>query len=166
MISSDTSGRRYETSPEGVLSVVPPPDSDHAIIASRLMGWFFAAGVPHNQFLQVLGIRIPGAEVDGGRIPDLTLWAKPPSGTVYAHTADLLLAIEIISRGSEAIDRAVKPTEYASAGIPHYWTVARDNAETVTRFRLGPDGAYQEVGQTPLAWLLRTAPADHVSLPG
>jgi hypothetical protein len=37
MIAADTHGYRYETSLAGALSVVPPPDSEHAVIATRLM---------------------------------------------------------------------------------------------------------------------------------
>jgi hypothetical protein len=66
MISADTHGRRYETSPEGVLSVVlPPPDSEHAVIATRLMAWLITAGWPVDQVMQVAGIRIPGPDGDG-----------------------------------------------------------------------------------------------------
>ena len=163
MISADTSGRRYETSPEGVLSVVPPPDSSHAVIATRLLLWLGLAGWPAEQLMQAAGVRIPGPEGEGGRIPDLTVWSRPQPEAVWLPTTDLLLAIEIVSRGSEAIDRVVKAAEYASAGIPHYWTVARDNAQTVTRYRLGPDATYAEVAQTPLAWLLQTMPGDHLT---
>jgi hypothetical protein len=35
MIAADTYGHRYETSPEGVLSVMPPPDSEHAAVGRR-----------------------------------------------------------------------------------------------------------------------------------
>lgn len=31
MIAADPYGHRYETSPEGVLSVTPPPDSEEAL---------------------------------------------------------------------------------------------------------------------------------------
>ena len=44
MIAEDSHGHRYETSPEGALSVMPPPDSEHAAIASRLFAWFILAG--------------------------------------------------------------------------------------------------------------------------
>ncbi|MEV4639147.1 Uma2 family endonuclease [Actinoplanes sp. NPDC049548] len=162
MICADTHGRRYETSPDGVLSVVPLPDSEHAVIASRLMAWLITAGVPLDQVMQVAGIRIPGAEGHGGRIPDLTVWAKPQEGAVWLPVADLLLVIEIVSRGSEEIDQVAKVAEYAAAGIPQYWTVGRDVALTVTLHRLGADGIYEQVAQIPLAWLLRTSPADHL----
>ena len=39
----------------------------------------------------------------------------------------------------------------------------RDAAQTVTLHRLGPDGAYEVGAKMPLAWLLQTAPADHLS---
>ncbi|MEV4706556.1 Uma2 family endonuclease [Actinoplanes sp. NPDC049316] len=164
MISADTHGRRYETSPEGVLSVVPPPDSEHAVIATRLMAWLITAGVPLDQLMQVAGIRIPGPEGDGGRIPDLSVWAKPQDRAVWLSVTDLLLVVEIISRGAEAIDQVAKVEEYAKAGIPQYWTIARDAALTVTLYRLGSDAAYEKEAQMPLAWLLQTSPADH--LPG
>src|SRR5215471_17659463 len=93
MISTDRHGHRYETSPEGALSVMPPPGSDHAAIAGRLLVWLATAGWPAEQVLQATGIRIPGPENDGGRIPDLTLWAKPQPRSVWLPVADLLLIV-------------------------------------------------------------------------
>lgn len=163
MISADTHGRRYETSPEGVLSVVPPPDSEHAVIATRLMLWLAQAGWPAEQLMQAAGIRIPAPEGEGGRIPDLTVWSRPQRAAVWLAVADLLLVVEIMSRGSESVDQVVKVQEYASAGIPRYWTVARDAAQTVTLYELGAGGAYRQVAQMPLTWLLQTDPADHLT---
>jgi Uma2 family endonuclease len=77
---------------------------------------------------------------------------------------DLLLVIEIVSPGSEGTDQVTKVAEYA-AGIPQYWMVGRDAAETVTLMRLTSDGTYKTEAQTPLAWLLRTSPADHLPAP-
>jgi Uma2 family endonuclease len=165
MISADEHGRRYETSPEGVLSVVPPPDSQHAVIATRLMLWFGMAGWPAEQLMQAAGIRIPGPDGDGGRIPDLTVWSRPQRDAVWLGVTDLLLVVEILSRGSEAIDQVTKVVEYASAGIPLCWTVARDSAQTVSLHRLNANGSYETVAQMPLAWLLNTSPSDHLPQP-
>jgi Uma2 family endonuclease len=163
MICADTHGRRYETSPDGVLYVVPPPDSNHAVIATHLMFWLAGGGWPIRQIVQVVGIRIPGPDGDGGRVPDLTVWSKPlPPSSVWLPATDIALAVEIVSRGSEAIDQLVKVAEYASVGIPHYWTVARDAAETVTLFRLTDSGIYETAARMPLAELLETAPRDHL----
>ena len=35
---------RYELSPEGVLSVAPPADPDHALLVSRVLAWFLTNG--------------------------------------------------------------------------------------------------------------------------
>jgi Uma2 family endonuclease len=161
MIAADLHGHRYEMSPEGALSVMPPPDSEHAAIASRLLVWL-AMAWPAEQVLQAVGIRIPGPDGDGGRIPDLALWSKPQPRSVWLPLVDLLLVIEIVSPGSEAMDQLVKRHEYARAGIQRYWMVDRDSAQTVTLYRLGQTGEYETVTMLPLAWLLNTSPADHL----
>ncbi|HEY0000303.1 MAG TPA: Uma2 family endonuclease [Actinoplanes sp.] len=127
------------------------------------MAWLFGGGWPITQIVQAIGIHIPGPDGVGGRVPDLTLWSKPlPASAVWLPTTDLALAIEIISRGSESIDQLVKVAEYASAGIPRYWTVARDAAHTATLFRLTDSGVYETVAQMPLDQLLATTPGDHL----
>lgn len=163
MNDADQHGHRYELSPEGVLWVMPLPDSEHAAIVSRVMIWLAVAGWAADQLFQAAGVRIPGPDGDGGRIPDLTVWAKPQPRSVWLAITDLLLVVEVVSPGSEAIDAVVKRTEYARAGIPRYWVVDRDSAQTVTLFELGPDGGYLERAKMPLAWLLNTAPVDHIN---
>jgi Uma2 family endonuclease len=162
MIAEDPHGHRYEISPEGALSVMPPPDSEHAAIASRLLVWLVVAGWPAEQVLQAAGIRISGPTGEGARIPDLTLWSKPQPRSVWLALTDLLLIVEIVSPGSEAMDEMVKRHEYAAAGIPRYWVVDRDAALTVTLHQLGRSGEYEVATKMPLAWLLNTAPADHL----
>ena len=162
MNGADRYGHRYELSPEGALAVIPLPDSEHATIASRLFAWLVLAGWPADQLLQAVGVRIPGPDGDGGRIPDLTFWSRPQPRSVWLTLGDLLLVVEIVSPGSAAIDEVVKLREYARAGIPRYWMIGRDAAQTVTLHRLGPDNAYEVAAKMPLAWLLRTTPADHL----
>lgn len=162
MMTADRYGHRYEMSSGGGVSIMPPPDSEHAAIASRLMAWLLVAGWPAEQILQAVGIRVPGPNGDAGRIPDLTVWSKPQPRGVWLALTDLLLVVEIVSPGSEATDEMVKRQEYARAGIARYWLVDRDTAQTVTLHRLAPSGEYDVVTKLPLAWLLTTAPADHL----
>jgi Uma2 family endonuclease len=126
-----------------------------------LFAWLVLAGWPAEQLLQAVGVRIPGLDGDGGRIPDLTVWARPQPRSVWLALADLLLVVEIVSPGSAAMDEVVKLREYAAAGIPRYWLVERDTAQTVTMHVLGADNIYELAAKMPLAWLLQTAPADH-----
>ncbi|MER7004637.1 Uma2 family endonuclease [Dactylosporangium sp. NPDC000555] len=163
MMAADPHGHRYETSPEGVLSVMPPPDSEHAVIATRLMFWLAAAGWSAEQVMQAMGLRIPGPDGGvGGRIPDLAVWSKPQPRAVWLPVVDLLLVVEIVSPGSEVADHATKRREYAAAGIPRYWIVDRDSGQTVTMYELAENG-YQVQGKNPLNWLLNTDPADHLA---
>ncbi|WP_239160812.1 Uma2 family endonuclease [Virgisporangium ochraceum] len=46
MIAADPYGHRYELGPDGVLSITPPADGEHALIATRIMAWLLAAGWP------------------------------------------------------------------------------------------------------------------------
>ncbi|MDI6098358.1 Uma2 family endonuclease [Actinoplanes sp. NEAU-A12] len=165
MNEADTHGHRYETSTQGVLSVVPPPNGKHAKIATHLTLWLGKAGWSGDQIMQAAGLKIPGPNGDAGRIPDLIVWAHDPGDKVWYDLDGLLLIIEIISPGSEATDRITKVEEYAIAGVPQYWTVARDAANTVTLHRLSPEGGDYEVSaKVPLAWLLQTSASDHLSV--
>jgi Uma2 family endonuclease len=112
--------------------------------------------------LQVAGIRVPGPGRDGGRIPDVSVWSKAPPRGVWLAVAELLLVIEIVSPGSEAMDEVTKRREYALAGIPQYWVVDRDDALTVTLYQLSSEATYAERAKMPLAWLLQTQPGDHL----
>ncbi|WBB71740.1 Uma2 family endonuclease [Micromonospora sp. WMMD1128] len=152
---------RYEISPEGVLSIFPPPGYAHAVVATRLLLWLAQGGVPADHIAQAVGLRIPGRRGGvGGRIPDLVVWSKAQADGVWLPTADVLLVVEIVSPGSEGIDTVTKRSEYAADGIPQYWIVEQDPAQTVAMHRL--DGERYDVRATmPLAWVLNTDPAEY-----
>lgn len=88
------------------------------------------------------------------------VWSKPqPEDVVWYEPKDVLLVVEIVPKGSEAIDRVAKVSEYAAGGIPQYWLVGRDAAQTVTMYLLIGD-VYEVAAQVPLGWLLQTEPMD------
>lgn len=43
--------------------------------------------------------------------------------------ADVVLAVEVVSPESEALDKGTKPQKYAAAGIPHFWLVEMAGAD-------------------------------------
>jgi hypothetical protein len=58
------------------------------------------------------------------------------------------MAIEIVSRGSVAMDRAVKPRLYAAAGIRYYLRIELGSpGPSARQYRLAGD-RYQEIGHT------------------
>lgn len=130
---------RYELQ-EGTLLVMPPPDRQHPAIIGDLIMWLAGQGYRRGQVLAAPGVRISRQDDPRatGRSPDIAVSREPGDGrTVWLDPAELLLVIEVVSPGSEAVDRVLKPGEYASASIPNYWRVERDAPATVHMFRLG-----------------------------
>jgi Uma2 family endonuclease len=60
---------------------------------------------------------------------------------------EVVLAVEIVSPGSQSMDRVLKPALYAKAGIPFYWLIERKGGLTVHAHKLATgDDVYQPVG--------------------
>lgn len=81
------------------------------------------------------------------RIPDvLVVHAEDYREAASQLTPDqVVLAVEVVSPGSETRDRETKPREYARAGIPHFWRIEINPTIEVHTFRLG-DSGYLETG--------------------
>lgn len=60
--------------------------------------------------------------------------------------SQVVLAVEVVSPGSETDDRVVKPRQYAAAGIGHFWRVEIDPDIAVHTFRLGDGDRYVPTG--------------------
>jgi Uma2 family endonuclease len=60
--------------------------------------------------------------------------------------SDVLLAVEILSDGTRRVDRVLKFSEYADAGIPQYWVVDLANPTVLTAYVL-VDGDYDLAGE-------------------
>jgi Uma2 family endonuclease len=76
---------------------------------------------------------------------------------------DLDCVVEVISPESEKRDRAIKPDEYAAAGIPEFWLVeehADDEADAVINVHQLDDGRYRLVRSVDLSVLERSPGPD------
>jgi Uma2 family endonuclease len=80
------------------------------------------------------------------RVPDVVVIQEELVSTAAPRfTADeALLAVEIVSPGSQRTDTLVKPVEYANAGIPHYWVIDLDDPLSLAAHHLAGDFGYQE----------------------
>jgi Uma2 family endonuclease len=58
------------------------------------------------------------------------------------RASEVLVVVEIISRGSRRIDNVDKHGEYADAGIPWYWIVDITEPVSVVACRLTEDFGY------------------------
>jgi Uma2 family endonuclease len=142
---------------EGILVMSPRPVPDHQLClrrTSRSVEDQLPAG------LEVL----PEVDVDlqlvlddrpaTVRAPDLVVVAGVALERVrreggLLRAAEVVLAVEIISPGSRRVDTVLKRSEYADAGIPHYWIV--DLGEpgdriTLTAHHLAGEFGYADAG--------------------
>lgn len=71
-------------------------------------------------------------------VPDVLVYRPRPTraSANSVPCGDLLIAVEIVSPGSQTADRYEKPVQYAMNGIPHYWRVELDPDLEVHTHRL------------------------------
>ncbi|HCT75788.1 MAG TPA: Uma2 family endonuclease [Micromonosporaceae bacterium] len=140
-IAANSPDLRYELH-RGMLLVMPPADGEHAAIVTRMTVWLVMNGFGASEVLGSAGVRVSREGGGTGRVPDLIVLHKSSaSNAVWFDPADISLAIEVVSNGSEDLDRLIKPVEYAAAGIPNFWRVERaaGSEPTVHAYRLGVD---------------------------
>lgn len=141
---------------DGTAIVCHSPSEKHQAVQQALLMALSEAARKHDQSqgtchrvrheLDVLLTEVPL----NFRTPDITVfrclddqrgrWRGKP------RASDARIVIEIVSPGSRAVDTLVKRTQYARAGIEHYWIVrlAQDNGpvNSVEVLRLISDGTY------------------------
>ena len=64
----------------------------------------------------------------------------------WLRSDQVVLAVEVVSPGSETTDRVVKPLQYAQAGIAHYWRIETEPQVVVVTYRLGAGPTYVHTG--------------------
>jgi Uma2 family endonuclease len=148
---------------DGVLHVSPSPSSVHQILAGRLLVALEQTCPDHLIVTQANDVQLSPRRV---LIPDVLVTtfeaAQRPRGKFYAH--EVVLAVEIVSPTSQAMDRVMKPALYAKAGIAHYWLVEIEGGLTVQTYRLNtedevyePSGTFTDVIDLDQPWKIQIA---------
>lgn len=143
-------GNRYELV-SGQLLVTPAPAPRHQVAAAAL----YDRLAPFLREHRLGTILWSPADISLGEDevlqPDLfvfrTLAGGPPRA--WGEISSLMLAIEILSPGTERRDRTVKRRRYQRAGTPEYWVVDLDH-DAVERWR--PDAAAAEIMTDRMTW--------------
>jgi Uma2 family endonuclease len=132
---------------EGILIVSPRPVFFHQRAVTRLTylideqlptGLSAVSEVDVVLAEHPLTIRSPDVVVTSAEVAD--------SNPARCRATDVHLALEVLSEGSVRTDRVTKFSEYAEAGIDHYWIVDLDAPPSLTLFRL-IDGGYELFGE-------------------
>ena len=132
---------------DGVLLVSPSPTDIHQIIAMRL-GVALEESCPADlQVTQGVEIRMNSTR---SFIPDVlvaTDEAAQRRGRYY-NPGEVMLAIEIVSPSSVSMDRVLKPSLYAAAGIPYYWRIETTDGIVVHTHLLDPQNSVYRPAET------------------
>ncbi|RDI51837.1 Uma2 family endonuclease [Nocardia mexicana] len=141
---------------EGVLVMSPSPTPRHNVADGRLFAQLDAqlpsdlVVVPDVDLDLEL---VPDGEPATVRRPDLvvvrrTEFERVDSDGGILRASGAVLVVEIISPGSRRTDTVTKPSEYAEAGIPHYWIVDTTPPVSLLAFRRTDELGFVDEGET------------------
>lgn len=128
---------------EGNLVMSPSPTPDHNVGMLRLVFQLQPQLPGRYECIPDIDVDLQLAAPDAPgtvRRPDLVVADRRARRRVRAEggllrASDLLVVVEILSPGSQRIDRLVKRAEYADAGIAHYWIIDQEQ-HSLTAHRL------------------------------
>ncbi|HWG99932.1 MAG TPA: Uma2 family endonuclease [Pilimelia sp.] len=131
---------------DGVLIVSPTPTNVHQTIALRLGSALEESCPDRFDVTQAVEVRINRRR---SFVPDVLVTTAEAArrGSARFEPREVVLVVEIVSAGSQSMDRVLKPALYAQAGIPHFWRVETECGLTVHTYTLdAPRESYAETG--------------------
>ena len=142
---------------DGVVHIMTPATRRHQEIVETVKAALKAVCPADLAIVREQEIRLADLH---RRNPDVMAVLKTADGpSVYSYRPkDVVLVIEVVSPRTPTADRMHKPTEYAAAGVEHFWRVEIPDAIAVHTYRLGESGRYLESGLF--------TPGDTVAAPG
>ena len=137
---------------DGGLLVNPAPGSRHQRLSSRLWLALESARPAGVETLETVNVRVAPGRI---LIPDLVVVSGSGADRTVWDAVDVQMVVEIVSPGSVAADRAIKPPLYAAAGIANYVRIEQRRGQpSAVRFRLD-QGGYVQVAGPPADQVLR-----------
>ncbi|MCX4584493.1 Uma2 family endonuclease [Streptomyces sp. NBC_01481] len=135
---------------EGLITLVPPPDDGHNLIAEQVH-WALRNAAPEGWGVyQTLGLFI--YRLERLYIPDLVVVPKKllaerakKKEKAPLAAAEAALAVEITSKSNASHDRSSKLSAYASGAVPLYLLIDRydEGGPSVTLFSEPRNGMYR-----------------------
>jgi len=139
---------------EGSLLMSPSPTPRHMIALAKLITQLDPA-------LPATFTLVPDVDIDLGlapadqpgtaRRPDLVVVRQDEVDRVdraggLLRASEVVIVVEIISPGSRRMDNVTKRSEYADAGIPHYWILDLNPPVSLLNCHLAEEFGYQDDG--------------------
>jgi Uma2 family endonuclease len=146
---------RYVELLDGALLMSPYAGSRHQRLSFRLWRALDDVLPAGMEVLATVNVRIAPSRI---LIPDLVVVTRLDDDVTVFDAADVLMVVEIVSKGSVATDRAIKPRLYAEAGIPNYLRIERAGPVALPHRLRG--GAYVAGESGPVLRLTEPFPAE------
>jgi Uma2 family endonuclease len=121
----------------GGLLVNPAPSKRHQLIIRQLLEQLEPT-LPGG-WTVVFDIDVILAE-DHTRRPDLAVVREATIDVNPTPPSEVAIIVEVVSPGSETVDRRDKPEAYANARIPAYWRIETKSALALISYDLVGDG--------------------------
>ncbi|MGH3978972.1 MAG: Uma2 family endonuclease [Pseudonocardiaceae bacterium] len=137
---------------EGRLLMSPSPVPDHNAASLEVAVQLRPQVPEHLEVIQDVDVDLELVPPDGpgfSRRPDLVIIQKTARQRVresggMIRAAEVLVVVEIVSRGSRRTDHVAKRGEYADAGVPHYWIVDLDDPVSLLDCHLAEGFGYRD----------------------
>jgi Uma2 family endonuclease len=131
---------------DGMVLVSPSASKRHNRLARLLANALDAAAGPDWNADIDFDVRLQDVPLNNRR-PDVTVYRAETIDVTPTRPEHVLLAVEVVSPGSETTDRIVKADQYARVGTQFYWRVeqAATGAPIVYTYVLDPaNGRYRD----------------------
>jgi Uma2 family endonuclease len=129
---------------DGELLVSPSARRPHQRLSLRLAIALDSAATPGYEVSEAINVRVAPGRI---LIPDIVVSTDPGAEDVVAEASAVAMVVEIVSPGSVAADRAIKPPLYAAAGIGHYLRVELGSSGVAAAAYRLADGRYVEAAR-------------------
>jgi Uma2 family endonuclease len=132
---------------DGILIMSPSPTMPHQSLAWRLAAALDEDCPDEYEVSQGVEVRVSRRR---SFIPDVLVATVEASArrTAKLEPHEVVLAVEIVSDSTKAMDRITKPGLYAQAGIPFYWRIETSGGLVVHTHKIDPvDEVYTETGR-------------------
>lgn len=138
---------------DGGLLVNPSPSGPHQRLSSHLWLALSKAAPAGLEVIAAINVRVAPGRI---LIPDLAVVTNPGADLTVWPVDEVAMVVEIMSPGSVATDRAIKPELYARGGIAHYLRVELG--------RLGPKALLYGLEHGRLVQTVRSEPGEQLRL--
>jgi len=119
---------------DGSIIVSPSGPPRHKRIARLIANCLEGAAPTPWQVTTYVDLRISDVPLHNRR-PDVLVFAGDPD-ELPVRPRQVLLAVEIMPKGTMGADHLDKSVEYAVAGIPYYWRIEQGSALAAYIYRL------------------------------